>query len=81
MTAQQSGTHGGHGKAVRLPRTALDAVEAEMGLSRRASLTPTLSSDRSSRVEGAHAKHMREMGESDVRDNLIAWKLPNGVAS
>ncbi|KAG9258663.1 N-terminal C2 in EEIG1 and EHBP1 proteins-domain-containing protein [Emericellopsis atlantica] len=84
VTAQQNGVHGGPAKVIRLPRAAVDAAEAELGMDRSDSQTPTMDSDRprsSSKIEGVHARYMREMGESDVRDDLIAWKLPNGVAS
>jgi len=54
---------------------------SESGLSRSGSLT-TLSSERS-REQGMMRSRMREVDEGEVRDDLVAWRLPgkDGVAA
>ncbi|KAI9163397.1 hypothetical protein HJFPF1_05007 [Paramyrothecium foliicola] len=39
-----------------------------------ASMTPTLNSDRSREHSGL--KHVREVHEAEIRDDLVAWRLP-----
>lgn len=41
------------------------------------SLAPTMGS---SEREREHMKRTKEIGESDVRDDLVAWSLPGSVA-
>lgn len=54
---------------------------SEGGLSRSGSLT-TLSSERS-REQGMMRSRMREVDEGEVREDLVAWRLPgkDGVAA
>lgn len=55
---------------------------SETSLSRSGSLT-TLSSDRSRGEAGLMRQRAREVDEGEVRDDLVAWRLPSkeGVAA
>lgn len=56
--------------------------DPEMGMSRSGSLTsltPTISSDRSR--EAKSHRRLSEVGEDEVREDLIAWRLPGGGAT
>lgn len=68
----------------RKSRARLDDKDSEsgIGLSRSGSLgslSSSLSGDRTRREKGH--RHATEVGEHDVRDDLIAWRLPDEVAA
>lgn len=68
------GRVGGAGAGGKDPESAGLSRSGSLG-----SLTPTLSSDRSiGRGDTAYGKHVQEVGEDDVRDDLIAWSLRGG---
>lgn len=45
-----------------------------------ASMTPTLGSDRS-RGDVINYRSQREVSEAEAREDLVAWRLPGGVAA
>lgn len=45
-----------------------------------ASLTPTLGSDRS-RGDVVGYRNQREVSEGEAREDMVAWRLPGGVAA
>lgn len=83
-----TGRAGGSGH--KNPRLARDDRDSEVNISRSGSvnsLTNTLASERSggssSRAEDSskYVRPLREMEEAEVREDMIAWRLPSGVAA
>ena len=83
VTGRAGGFGGGGG--AKNPRLARDDRDSERSLSRSGSvnsLNAVLASDRSSsRGDIPSFKNQREKGEKEVREDMIAWRLPSGVAA
>jgi hypothetical protein len=84
-TVTNGGNRNGFKKGVRILRddgretsSRDDDMVSTRSVGSLASVAPTLGS---SEREREHMKRAKEIGESDVRDDLVAWSLPGTVAA